>query len=51
MVAGVHVPLIPFDEVAGSAGAIEFCGSGPIAANKGVIELVITTSSVTGTAH
>ena len=37
IVAGLHVPVIPFVEVVGSAGAVEFWQSGPMALNVGVI--------------
>jgi hypothetical protein len=37
IVAGLHVPVIPFVEVVGSVGAVEFWHSGPIAVNVGVI--------------
>ena len=36
MVAGAQVPVMPFNEVPGSAGAAEFWQSGPIAVNVGV---------------
>ena len=37
IVAGLHVPVIPFVEVVGSAGAVEFWQSGPIVLKAGVI--------------
>ena len=37
MVAGLHVPVIPLFDVAGSVGAVLFWQSGPIAVNVGVI--------------
>ena len=51
MVAGLHVPVIPFDDVPGRAGATEFWHSGPIAAKVGVTEAVMVTDRVVGTAH
>ena len=46
MVAGFHVPGILFVEVAGSAGAVAFWQSGPIAVKVGVVGAVITISIV-----
>ena len=37
IVAGLHVPVMPFVEVVGNAGAMLFWQSGPIAVNAGVI--------------
>ena len=39
MVAGLQVPVMPFNEVPGSAGAAEFWQSGPISVNVGVTEV------------
>lgn len=51
MVAGLHVPLIPLVDVAGSEGAVLFWQSGPICVNAGVICEVITTSIVVVMPH
>jgi hypothetical protein len=37
IVAGLHVPVIPFVEVEGKAGGVEFWQSGPRAVKTGVI--------------
>ena len=47
MVAGFHVPVMLFVDVAGNAGAVEFWLKGPIAENAGVTGAVITISIVT----
>ena len=41
--AGFQVPVIPFKEVVGKAGPALFRHKGPMAANAGVIEFVIST--------
>jgi hypothetical protein len=48
IVAGAHVPVIPFVDVAGKAGAVLFWHSDPIAAKVGVTAafVVIVTASV-----
>jgi hypothetical protein len=51
MVAGLHVPLMPLVDVAGSADAVLFWQSGPICVNDGVICEVITTSIVVVMPH
>jgi hypothetical protein len=53
IVAGLHVPVIAgiFVELDGSAGAIEFWHSGPIAVNVGVILVAITIFIVAVVAH
>ena len=51
IVAGLQVPVIPLVEVVGSAGAALFWHSGPMAANAGVMLVVISTSRVAGIAH
>lgn len=51
MVAGVHVPVMPFVEVAGNAGAVEFWHSGPMPANVAVRRALTTTAMVTGVPH
>ena len=37
IVAGFHVPVIPFMDVAGNGGAVEFRHNAAICANVGVI--------------
>ena len=51
MVAGFHVPVIPFADVSGNAGAVLFWHSGPIAANDGVTCGVTVMLSVVVVAH
>jgi hypothetical protein len=51
MVAGLHVPVIPFVDVAGSAGAVLFWHNGPIAVNVGVICGSMVMLSVAVVAH
>jgi hypothetical protein len=51
IVAGLHVPAIPFDEFAGKDGGAEFWHNGPIAANAGVICEETVTSIVVAVAH
>jgi hypothetical protein len=51
IVAGLHVPLIPFSEVEGNAGAVLFWQSGPICVNVGVICVEITMIMVVDAAH
>jgi hypothetical protein len=51
IVEGFHVPLIPFEDVGGNAGAIEFWHSVAIAVNAGVTGAVIVTSNVVVVAH
>ena len=48
IVAGTHVPVTPFVDVAGKAGAVLFWHSGPIAEKAGVTAafVVIVTDSV-----
>ena len=46
--AGLHVPVMPSMEAAGRAGAADPWQSGPIAANVGVMELVMSISNVAG---
>ena len=42
MVAGLHVPGILLLEVAGKAGAVEFCTNGPTCVKVGVTGAVTT---------
>ena len=49
--AGTQVPEMPFSEIAGNTGGIEFSHSGPIAAKVGVISMSITISRVAVDAH
>ena len=51
IVAGLHVPVIPFVEVVGSAGAVEFWQSGPIVLNVGVINGLMVIVNVPCVAH
>ena len=50
-VAGLHVPLIPLLEVAGSTGAADPLHIGAIAVNVGVILLLTVTVAVVVVAH
>lgn len=49
--AGDHVPLIPFREVVGNAGGVEFWHSGPITLNVGPTCDVTTTFIVADVPH
>jgi hypothetical protein len=49
--AGLQVPDIPFVDVAGSAGAVEFWHKGPICVNVGVTCVVITIDIVVLVPH
>jgi hypothetical protein len=51
IVAGFHVPVTPFVELVGRAGAVEFWQSGPICVNTGVTDGVITILIVAVVAH
>ncbi len=51
IVDGLHVPLMPFWDVVGSAGAVVPWHSGPICANVGVICVVTSTTIVAVPAH
>ena len=51
MVAGDHVPVIPFVEAVGRAGATLFWQRGPMEANNGRIWFEISISSVAAIAH
>ena len=51
IVAGDHVPVIPFVDVPGNVGAVLFWHSGPIWVNVGVISEVITMSMVVVVPH
>ena len=51
MVAGLHVPLTPLFDTAGSAGAPEFWHNGPICVNAGVSSVVMVISIVATAAH
>ena len=51
IVAGDQVPVIPLLEVSGSAGAVAFRQSGPMASKTGVTEAAMVISIVTGTLH
>ena len=50
-IAGLHVPLMPLLDVAGSVGAVLFKQSGPIALNTGVTLVAMVISMLTGVAH
>ena len=50
-VAGLHVPFMPFDDVAGRTGAAEPLHTGGIAANVGVILELTVTVAVVVVAH
>ena len=49
--AGLHVPVMPFVEVAGRAGGTEFWQSGPIWVNAGVTSGSVTIAIVAVVAH
>lgn len=51
IVAGFHVPLTPFDDVAGSAGGVLFWQSGPICVNVDTTALVTTMFMVVTLPH
>jgi hypothetical protein len=51
MVEGDQVPVIPFVEVEGNAGAEALIHNGPILANVGVIEVVMVMFNVAVEAH
>ena len=51
IVAGDQVPVMPLLEVSGSAGAVAFRQSGPMASKTGVTEEAMVISIVTGTLH
>lgn len=51
IVAGLHVPVTPFVDVVGNAGAVLFWHSGPICVNVGAATEVITMFIVTGVPH
>ena len=51
IIAGFHVPVIPFADVNGSAGATEFRQSEPNGLNAGVIIGLTVTSMVVDNAH
>ena len=51
IVAGLHAPLILFNDVVGNAGAVEFRHNGPIGVNVGAICVVITILIVVVVAH
>ena len=51
MVAGLHVPVMLFVDIAGSSGAAAPEQIGLIVPNNGVIELATVTVMVTGIAH
>jgi hypothetical protein len=51
IVAGTHVPVIPFVDVEGRTGAVLFWHSGPIAAKVGAIGEFVVISRVAVVAH
>ena len=51
MVEGDQVPVIPFEEATGRAGATLFWHKGPMEANNGSIWFEISISSVAVVAH
>lgn len=46
IVAGLHVPVMPFEDVVGNAGAVVFWQNGPSCVNVGTAPLEITTVMV-----
>ena len=51
LIAGAHVPVIPFEEVVGRAGIVAPEQYGPEAANVGVTFGLIVIDKVTGEEH
>jgi hypothetical protein len=51
MTAGLHVPVIPFDDVPGRAGGVLFWHNGPIAANIGVTFVLTVIFKIAVVAH
>jgi hypothetical protein len=51
IVAGLHVPVMPFVELAANSGAVEFWQSGPIWVNAGVTFGVTVIVNVVVVAH
>ena len=51
MVAGLQVPVMPLLEVGGNDGAEQFCQSGAIVLNVGVICGLTVTGNVAVVAH
>ena len=51
MVAGFHVPVIPFEEVVGSAGGVLFRHITPKEANTGAVCGLTVMATVTERAH
>jgi hypothetical protein len=51
IVAGLHTPVIPFDEVVGNAVGVEPWQNGPIAPKVGVICVVTVTLKVAIAPH
>lgn len=51
IVAGLHVPATPLEDVAGSAGAVLFWHKGPICVNVGVAPVEMTMSMVATDPH
>jgi hypothetical protein len=51
MIAGIHVPMMPFVDVKGRSGGAEPWQSGPIGLKIGVNELVIVTLILVSIAH
>lgn len=51
IVAGFHVPVTPFDDVVGSAGAVLFWHKGPICVNVGVAPVEMTMFMVAVDPH
>jgi len=51
IVAGAHVPVIPFVEVAGKTGGVLFWQRGPTAAKTGVTAAFVVIDKVVKAAH
>jgi len=51
IVAGTHVPVIPFVEVVGRTGGVLFWHSGPIAAKVGVTAAFVVIVSIAVVVH
>ena len=51
IVAGLHVPVTPFVEVSGKAGAVLFWQSGSTLTNTGMIWVLIVTEILVEEAH
>ena len=51
MVAGLQVPVMPFVDVPGNAGAVDPLHTGPMGPKVGIVPLVTVTDRVVTLAH